>query len=223
MHPFRLFSPAHLCALGLIAATSALLVVLARRGPRAAAALRWTLGLALPLGMVAALVLFRHQGESWRTLAPLQLCDVALFVAAFALLTLNPLAAELAWFWGAAGSVLAVLTPDLSAGFPAPVFFTYFALHGAVIASAVLLPFGLGRKPRPGALWRALLLTNLYALAMGGVNLAFGTNFLYLRAKPPGPTPFDWFGPWPWYLLVCEGVGLLLFAALSLPFRRGAR
>lgn len=222
MPRFHTFGRDHLFALAAIAVVTLSLVLLARRHP-GEARLRKALAVALLVLMAVSLVLSRHEGESWRTLAPLQLCDIALFVGAWALWTLRPLAAEVTYFWGAAGSVLAVLTPDLSFGFPAPIYFTYFALHGAVIVSAFLLPFGLGRVPRPGALWRVLLLTNLYAAVIAVVDVRFETNFLFLRAKPPSPTPFDWFGPWPWYLLVVEGVAVVLFAALSLPFVRDWR
>lgn len=219
MPRFHLFGPDHLCALAAIAAVTIALVGISRRHPEWTGGLRKALAGALLLGMGGSLVLSRELGESWRTLAPLQLCDVALFVGAWALLTLRPLACELTYFWGAAGSLLAVVTPDLPFGFPAAIYFSYFALHGAVVAVAFLIPFGLFRPPRPGALWRVLLVTNLYAAVIAGVNLLFDTNFLFLCAKPPSPTPFDLFGPWPWYLLTVEGVALVLFALLSLPFR----
>lgn len=219
--PFILFGRDHLCALGVVAVVAVALVWLVRRGPNAAIRVRRSLAVLLLLLMGVSLVVMRHQGESWRTLAPLQLCDAALFMSAWALFTLNPLACELAYCWGASGTVLAVLTPDLSVGFPAPEYFFYFALHGAVIASAVLLVLGLGRPPRKRAVWRVWLLTNAYAAAVALVDVLWGTNFLYLRAKPAHPSPLDAFGPWPWYLLVGEAVALLAFGALCLPFRVG--
>ena len=102
------------------------------------------------------------------------------------------------------------------------VFLSYFALHGAVVVAAILVVWGLGRSPRSGAVWRALLITNAYAALVGVVNLVFGTNFLFLCAKPEGRTLLDWFGPWPVYILVAEFVALGLFTLLALPFRRGS-
>ena len=172
---------------------------------------------------VLTLIWARRAGGTWSDLLPLHLCDAAIFVAAWALFTLRPLACELTYFWGAAGTSLAVLTPDLSAGFPSPWFFTYFALHGAVIAAALLLPFGLDRPPRRGAPGRVLLWTNLYAALVAAIDFGFDVNFMYLRAKPTHPSLLDAFGPWPWYLLGAEAFAWLAFTALALPFRRAPR
>lgn len=205
------------------ALTAAGLVWLVRRHPRAAPGVRFGLaGLLLTL-TVGTVVSERLAGTPWGELAPFHLCDMAIFVALFALVTRAPLACEVLYFWACAGTLLAIITPDVLVGFPHPDFLSYFALHGAVVVTAILLVWGLGRPPRSGARWRVLLLTNAYAVLVGGVNLVFGTNYLYLCAKPAGRTLLDWFGPWPVYILVAEAVALGLFTLLALPFRRGAR
>jgi hypothetical integral membrane protein (TIGR02206 family) len=178
-------------------------------------------GLLLTL-TVGTLVRERLAGRPWGELAPLHLCDMAIFVGLFALVTRSSLACEVLYFWACAGTLLAIITPDVLVGFPHPTFLSYFALHGAVVVAAILVVWGLGRSPRSGAVWRALLITNAYAALVGVVNLVFGTNFLFLCAKPEGRTLLDWFGPWPVYILVAEFVALGLFTLLALPFRRGS-
>lgn len=171
--------------------------------------------------MVALMVLDAQDGVSWKSWAPLQLCDAAVVIAAWALVTRAPLAFELTWFWGGAGTVPALLTPDVAEGFPHWRFLLYFAQHGGIVVAAVALAAS-GMRPRPGAALRVLAWLNGYALVVGLVDAASGANFMYLRHKPGAHTPLDWLGPWPWYLVACEAVALGLFFSLALPFARGA-
>lgn len=154
---------------------------------------------------------------------PFHLCDFAIFVAAFALLTRRPGAVELVWFWALTGTLLAVVTPAVSGDFPDWRWLLYFGMHGGVIAAAVLLVLGCGIHPRPGAPWRAFGWTAAYAAAVAVVDLVTGANFLWLRAKPTQPTLLDWLGPWPVYLVAAGAIGLAGFHLLMLPFRAPER
>lgn len=224
--PFVLFGPGHLGALALTAAVAVGLVRFVRRDPerRAATAVRFGLA-ALLLGATAAtLAGWAGQGTlEWMDVLPLHLCDMLILVAAYALVTRHALACELLYFWAGAGALLAMLGPDVSAGFPAPGFLSFFALHGLVVASAAVLVFGFGRRPRPRAPGRVFLWTNAYAAVVGLVDLALDANFLFLRGKPAAPTLLDWLGPWPVYILAAEALAAVLFMALDLPFRAGRR
>ena len=222
MADFERYGAAHCAALALTALLGALLAAAARDSgdPRVGRTIRFTLAALL----IALLIVFLAQAASdgtlhWREWVPLQLCDLAVFLAAYALVSLSPLAYELVYFWGLAGSVVAMLTPDLLEGFPSWEFVFFFALHGAVVVAAVVLTFGFGLRPRPRAVLRILGLTNLYALFVGLVNLVTDSNFMYLCAKPRTPSLLDWFGPWPFYILGGELVAFVFFWVLDLPFR----
>ena len=196
-------------------------VALVRRDPRgpAALAVRALLALAL-IGLLAAeLGTAASQGWlTWTTLLPLELCDAALLLALLVLWRQPRWAAELLWFWAGAGTLLAMLTPDVGEGFPSLWFVAFFGLHGLVVVSAAVAVFGLGLRPRPGAARRAFLTTLAWAAGAGLANLALGTNFMYLRHKPGTPTLLDHFGPWPVYLVVAAGLAAALFWLLALPF-----
>lgn len=185
---------------------------------------RWTLA-ALLLGSVTAyLALAASSGEIGPLdFLPLHLCDLAIFVAILALLTLDIKACEVLYYWALAGTTLAILTPDVGGRFPDWRWVAYFTTHGLVVVSATTVVFGLGRTPRAGSSWRVLLWTLAYAAIVGVVNFATGANFLYLARKPAGPTLLDWFGPWPVYIGVAAVVAGALFALLEAPFRRAAR
>lgn len=183
--------------------------------------MRWTLAALLLASVTTYLALAASSGEL-RPLdfLPLHLCDLAIFVAAFALVTGNRLASEILYYWALAGTTLAIVTPDVAGTFPDWRWVAYFTTHSLVVVSATTLVFGLGRTPRPGSARRVFLITLGYAAVVGVVDWATGANFLYLAWKPAGQTLLDWFGPWPIYIGVAAVVGWVLFTFLELPFGR---
>ena len=209
----------HVGAVVVIAVATAVLVVLARRGPGP-----WLkmLALVLVLDEVSWWVYLLAGGQPGSVLAqslPLQLCDVAIFITAAALWARAPLLVEVTYFWGLAGTLQALLTPDLPQHFPSYPYFQYYIAHGGVVASALLLVVGLRIHPRPGSLLRIAAVTLAYVALVGVVDAITGADYMYLRAKPPSATLLDVLGPWPWYLLGATAIGLVLFAVLDAPFR----
>jgi hypothetical integral membrane protein (TIGR02206 family) len=223
---FQPFGPDHLLALAVIAVSSVALSWMARRdrGAGLKRAFRYGLAFYLIAGIaIASLVSAIRFGFSVWDFIPLHLCDFAVLLAAFTLITLRQSAYEVLYFWACAGTALAMLTPDLDLGFPDGHCIAFFGLHGGVVLGALVLTLGFGFKPRRGAPWRVFLFTNAYAAVAAAVDLAFRTNYLYLRAKPSARTILDWFGPWPTYLVSAEALALGLFWLLDQPFRRGGR
>ncbi len=206
-------------------AVSLVALVRARRG------LGRPVRLALAAGIVGLVVFefsfgVREGWLGWAAFLPLELCDAALVLAVATLVVPRRAAAEVVYFWAVSGTLLAMLTPELAWSFPRWEFVVFFGLHGLVLVAALVLVFGLGFRPRPGAPLRVFGLTAAWAALVGLVDLAFGTNYMYLRRKPLAATPLDWMGPWPLYVVVGAAVALGLFLVLGLPFRRegpGAR
>jgi len=84
------------------------------------------------------------------------------------------------------------------------------------------LVFGRVVTLRAGAVWRAFGMLLGFAALIGAFDAAFGTNYMYLRAKPGNASLLDSFGPWPGYLIVTAVVALGLFWLLWLPVRGSA-
>ncbi len=223
--PFVLFGPAHLVTLAVIATASSASAIAVRRNPDRP--LATAIALALAAVALFALVLDVlagvREGRPWTRWMPLQLCDVAALLAVAALAGRSRRAAELLWFWAMAGTLLALLTPDVARGFPSESFVLFFAKHGAVVAGAATATFGFGLTPRKGAPARAFGWTLAFAAAIGALDWTTKANFFYLRAKPARPTLLDWLGPWPLYLVSVAASALALFWLLDLPFRRRRR
>jgi len=216
--PFERYGLQHAAVL-LLTVFASVFVVLAVRRFRAETfhrAVRAALALALLVPTAVFLVQASARRDlRWWDFAPLQICDLAIFVGVFALLSRSRLAAEVLYFWAGAGTLVAMINPDVRHGFPSWEFVFFFGLHAAVVLSAAVLTFGFGLRPRRHAAWRVLALTNVYAAFVGVVNALTGANFMYLRAKPEAGSVLDWFGPWPYYLLGGELLAVVLFLALQ--------
>lgn len=222
---FQAFGTAHLGALAVILGISLALPVSMDRLGSPAAARRFGAGLGCLILAAKAgeLAWYVSQGIPWAWLLPFHLCDLAAFAAAGALVLRNPRLQEPAYYWGMAGTLQALLTPDLRSGFPSPDFWLFFVPHGLVIAAVAYAAGALGLRPGPGSVRRTFLLTALACLPAGLANWLLGTNYMYLRAKPEAATLLDFMGPWPWYILVLVPIAWVFLALWYLPFRWAAR
>jgi hypothetical integral membrane protein (TIGR02206 family) len=190
----------------------------------------WTLTVARLVGLALALDACSYTvglivAGTWsaQTSLPLPLCDLAVLVAAAGCFWRAPLLVELTYFWGLAGTLQGVLTPDLSVGYPHLVFWQYLVGHLGIVFAALFLVVGLGLVPRRRAVPRIFAITLAYSALVGLVDALTGANYMFLR-RPPGEwTLLRLLGPWPWYLLGAAGVALVLLTALDAPFWPGRR
>ena len=215
----ELLAPEHVVALAVIAVVVAALVVAARKSPG-----RWLNVLAIVLVVDEVswwvyLIAGGVPGSRLEQSLPLQLCDVAIFIAAAALWTRNQLLVEVTYFWGIAGTLQALLTPDLPQHFPSYPYWQYYIAHGGVVAAALLLVVGMRLHPRRWAVARVAALTVAYAAFVFVVDLVTLSDYMYLRTKPSSATLLDFLGPWPVYILSAALIGIGLFAILDAPFR----
>lgn len=207
------------------ATACAVACVAARRWPGA-----WTVvvarivGLILLADAVSYTVGLAVAGDwSARSSLPFALCDMAVLVAAAACWWQIPVLVELTYFWGLAGTLQGLVTPDLSVSFPHLVFWQYVGGHLGIVFAALFLVVGMRIVPRPGAVPRVFALTLGYTALVGAVDALTGANYMFLR-RPPGEwTLLRLLGPWPWYVLSAAGVALVLLLALDAPFWPGRR
>ncbi len=220
---FHPFSRDHFAALSFGAVAMVAFLSAGQRGGRAravATALLVFFNLsAFPFNQAAWLSIGRP--VALENILPLQLCDIAAFTAGFALITRNPTLSLLTYFWGLAATLQALLTPALTIGFPEWPFFTFFIHHFAIVTAAVYMPVaGIWRPTRP--LWKNAIKANawslLYLMIAMTANTLLGTNFGFISHPPSNPSLIDCLGPWPWYLLSMQGIAIIFFLLLVLPF-----
>jgi hypothetical integral membrane protein (TIGR02206 family) len=194
-----------------------------RPGPWTAWAAR-LLGLALLADAITYFVSLSGSGTfSVKSSLPLPLCDVATVVAAAACFWPRGVLVELTYFWGLAGTLQAVVTPDLDVGFPHLVFFEYMVGHLGIVMAALFLVVGMGYRPRPGAAPRVLVITAAYTALVGLVDGLTGADYMFLSSPPANWTLLRVLGPWPWYTLSAAGVAVVLVTVLDAPFWPGRR
>jgi hypothetical integral membrane protein (TIGR02206 family) len=214
----RIFGPTHLAILGTVPLVAAVFVAIQRKvgNPK---------GLRIWLASILLLNSIVWYGYStmrgWLKFPdnlPLELCDATLCLTFIVLLTLNATVFDLAYYGALAGTSMALITPDLGESSPSFSTIEFFITHGLVLASVLYLVWSRQARPRPRSIWRAMLALNILAAVVGAFDLLFKANCMYLRAKPRNPSLLDFLGPWPWYIATSEGIALLIFTLLYLPF-----
>ena len=219
--PFALLSASHLIALGVLALLVASFPLL--RGPRrgaARAAFRYTAaGLLVAVELLLHLWAYSNGEWSVRALLPLQLCSVAGYLSVAMLLTRSRRLYDYVYFLALGGGLPALLTPSPDGyGFPHFRFWEYFISHILIVCAPLYLALAEGYRPRRGSVARVIVAMNLYLAVVGLVNWLLGSNYLFLAHKPAGPTLFDLLGPWPWYILSLEALGVAAVLLLYAPF-----
>jgi hypothetical integral membrane protein (TIGR02206 family) len=220
--PFRLFGTAHLVVIGLTAGLPVFFWATARQPGRAGyrRAVRYGLAGLLLANWIAYEVIRARDGQFTPMDAlPMQLCDWAMLAVMAALITLRERIYEVAYFWGMAGTLQAILTPNLQEGFPSPRFINFFVSHCGIVVAVMHLTAVEGLRPRPRSIARAMLWSEVYFVTALAVNGLTGANYGFLTHKPLGKSLLDWLSPnHPLYLLELNLLAAAFYLALYSPF-----
>jgi len=216
---FEPFDVSHRVVIALLVGGGLLLVVLGRRraaeaqsdGTLFAVAI---LAFTVPLQLVA---LTRSGWDVERTL-PLQLCDLASLVAPYALWRRRRWAVALTYYWGLTLTTQAVLTPDLSVGWPDPVFVLFCGMHLLVVWAAVYLTWGLRLTPTWRGYGTSVAVTTTWAVGVYAFNDRVGSNYGYLNGKPASASILDYLGEWPVYVVAEVVIVMSVWALLTWPW-----
>ena len=66
-------------------------------------------------------------------------------------------------------------------------------------------------RPHKTSIYKSFLALLLFFLITIPVNLFLDANYFWICGKPPVGTVLDYFGPWPWYLIVATLLALIHF------------
>ncbi|MDX1959633.1 MAG: TIGR02206 family membrane protein [Leptospiraceae bacterium] len=218
---FQHWSPMHLGILILTIVSIGIFIFLGRMydGKQIQKSLGYFLGLTLVINYIIYVIYRIHSGY-WelRYDLPMEFCNWSMIVTALALFTQNRLFAELSYFWVMAGSINGVITPDLQVSFPHIYFFIFFISHSGLVLGSLYIVFGLKLYPRKWAVLRAVFYGQIYFFSAFIINSILRGNYGYTMHKPNATSPMDYFGPWPYYLIVLQILGVIVFSILYIPF-----
>lgn len=158
---------------------------------------------------------------TWKESLPLELCDAALLVGGLALYRRLEKLYPFVFFWGFVLSSQAFLTPLLEYAFPHPVFFTFWIAHLLIVWAAIIVVAQLDYRPTWSDLGSTTGWTLAYMAIVFAINVVLGANYMYLHAKPAGPTLLDLMGDWPVYVFLAIVTVIATWAALTFLFSRG--
>jgi hypothetical integral membrane protein (TIGR02206 family) len=164
------------------------------------------------------LILLNLGKFNYKTDLPLDICNLMGLLIPFLMWSPSKQLFPYLYFYIMAGTTQAVFVPYLCDGFPNFVFIKFWVVHGGLIVYilyvAVVWKFKLTLKD----IWRSFLLLQLYGLLIYLTNKQIGANYIFLVQKPPTNSIFDYFGPWPIYILVTEAIMLFLMFMVYLPY-----
>lgn len=151
---------------------------------------------------------------------PFHLCDLSPYLIAAYLWKPRQQLFDILYYWTLAGAVLALLLPDLTAGYPSSEFSGFFIAHGLPLFAILHLILIQGVRPSRKSVMTAFIALNLYTFFIAApIDLLTGGNYVYLSRVPPVEFgPISLLPPWPWYILVFDLFALVLFRAMYQPF-----
>ena len=212
---FTYFSQTHFAALIILFCVYLMLFAVRKNLSRSAMDKKVRLIIAILLILQElSLNIWRTYNGIWHisTSLPLHLCGIAVVLSALMLVSNNYRLYEINYFWGLGGAIQALLTPDIGLyGFPHFRFFQFFASHGLIVLATLYMTFVAGYRPEHRSVWRVFAITNIYMVFIAGFNMLTGGNYLFICSKPENGSLMDFMGPWPWYILTLEVVGIFSF------------
>lgn len=216
---FQLFGITHLSIIALTFGISALLIFIVKKfGDKFNLTEKILACLLIAVKLTTLSIAYADGSVSWQNGLPLHLCDWTNIIVIIVLFWRNQFLYELAYYWGLAGTIQALLTPDLRYFFPDPRFITFFVSHSGIIAAVLVLTIGRNMRPSKFSIWKVFAATQFYIIVTLSVNWLLDANYGYLCRKPFNPSLLDHLGPWPYYILSMDALALFSFFICGLPF-----
>jgi hypothetical integral membrane protein (TIGR02206 family) len=155
---------------------------------------------------------------NFKTDLPLYLCSfIALLIPIFTFYKKHWMY-EVLLFWIVAGTLQGVITPDIAEGFPTFDYFRYWIVHLGLLIIIFYATFVFGMRPTFKSIFKSVLALQVYVVMMVAINALLDANYFYLNEKPKSASVLDYFGDWPYYIIVTQLILVPYFLVIYLPF-----
>lgn len=149
---------------------------------------------------------------------PFFLCRFMALILPFVFYTRNRFLLGILYFWVTAGTINAIITPDLLEGVGHREYNLYWIYHLMLIVTIIYGVFVYKFKINWSDYKNAVAATILFSVFSGIINFVLKANYNYLSAKPEVASLLDYLGPWPLYIIAVYGLMFFLFFLALLPY-----
>jgi len=168
--------------------------------------------------LVFHLYLISKGSYNFVTDLPLYLCSfLALFIFVFTYYRKYWMY-EVLLFWILAGTSQAILTPDITEGFPAFEYIRYWIAHLGLVIIILYATIVFKMRPTLKSVPKSFLALQVFFMFSLLINYALDANYSYLNRKPKAASVLDYLGDWPTYIFVVEALLIPYFLIIYLPF-----
>lgn len=221
MHHHTLAVGSKLWFLGLFIALFYMAVIIffaKRNNDEANQKLRIFLGFCFLINFFSFQVYALYDG-SWSSVSslPFHLCAFSQIFGIIALFTKNQFSFEFACFFGIAGGINSLLTPEFAHGYDKFYHAQYYVEHSGIVLMPIFLGVAAGTKPRKWSWLKIMITANFLAIALFFFNKINGSNYMYVNTKPVADNPLL-IGDWPFYIFALELVALVHFYIIYIAF-----
>lgn len=166
---------------------------------------------------------YRHlyNNEEIFELLPLHLCNITLIFVIIMMLSGSKSLFQLCFYWSV-GAIFAVATPDVKYSFPNFMTVSFFITHFYILFAVAYFYLYFSFRPAIWGYFTAFFTINIICLGVYFLNVHLGTNYLYVNRVPSFSSPLNYFGEWPYYIIVVELIYIILTYLLYLSFRSRA-
>ena len=159
--------------------------------------------------------------EPWQIWLPLHMCHLANFIIGYLLITgKRGFLVDVAYFWTFGGASMAMITPDLSFGWPDPNFIMFMVTHALLFLGILYLTITERLRPTTASIWGVFKFSFIVMLCIIPINYIIGdlANYWYLREPPVVGSIMDFLPTPPLHIPFVVAIAYVLFWLMYVPY-----